>query len=86
MNYWPVNDLASWPAQEKAFKASLELDHFHARIGMDEMTSHRYLQDGLVEQTEFSSGVSVIANFADEPRTIDGQTIPARGHLVLDPG
>ncbi|NOU36162.1 MAG: hypothetical protein HOO88_05290 [Kiritimatiellaceae bacterium] len=83
MNYWPAHDLASWPAKEKAFKASLALDDFHARIGMDEMTNHRYLQDGLVEQTEFSSGVSVIANFSNETRTVDGKEIPARGHLVL---
>jgi hypothetical protein len=84
MAYWPANDLASWPGQEEAFKASLALDDFHARIGMDEMVNHRYLQDGLVEETEFSSGVRVIANFADEPRTVDGAEIPARGHLVLD--
>ncbi len=83
MNYWPANSLESWPEQEQAFKASLELDDFHARIGMDEMTDHRYLQDGLMEQTEFSSGVRVIANFANEPREVEGQTIPARGHLVL---
>ena len=82
MNYWPVNDLVSWPEQEDAFKASLDLDDFHARIGMDEMMTHRYLQDGLVEQTEFSSGVRVTANFSDEMRVVDGHEIQAKGHLV----
>ncbi len=84
MCYWPANNLASWPTQEKAFKESLALDQLHARIGIDEMTDHKYLDDGLVEQTEFSSGVSVIANFAEEPRTIDGKTIGPKGYTILD--
>jgi hypothetical protein len=84
MCYWPANDRASWPAQEEAFRASLPLDSLHSRIGTDRMVSHRFLDDGLVEQTEFSSGVSVIANFADETRTVEGIDIPAGEHAVIE--
>jgi hypothetical protein len=49
------------------------------------MVNHRYLsEDELIEQTEFSSGVSVIANFAHEDRTIDGRTIRAQDFVVRD--
>jgi len=83
--YWPVNSLADFKTHEQAFRESLALDEFHARVGLDEMTSHRYLcEDQMVEQTEFESGVSVIANFADEPRTVEGKTIAAKGHVVLE--
>ncbi len=84
MCYWPANNLASWPAQEQAFKASLDLDAFHARVGLDEMLTHRYLDDGLVEQTEFASGLSVLANFAGEPRTIQGRTIAPESCVVVE--
>ncbi len=84
MPYWPAESLATWPEQEKAFKASLIADKVHARVGMDEMTNHQYHGDGMVEQTEFSSGVSIVANFADDPRDFDGKTIEKGGHLILD--
>ena len=84
MKYWPVNSLAEWKTDEASFKSSLFEDEWHARIGLDEMTDHRYLtEDGMVEQTAFSSGVSAIVNFADEPRQVDGKTIPPQGHLIV---
>ena len=63
---------------------SLALDEFHAGIGLDELTTHRYVGgDPHLEQTEFSSGVSVIANFANETREVEGRLIPAQGHIVM---
>lgn len=39
----------TWPNVREAFKASLFLDDWHARVGTDEMVSHRFLrEDGLV--------------------------------------
>ncbi|MFW5844816.1 MAG: hypothetical protein ACOCXJ_01165 [Planctomycetota bacterium] len=84
MSYWPINNLEDWRGREASFKDSLPLDALHERIGCDEMVDHRYLDDGMVEQTEFSSGVSVLANFADEERVIDGLRIAAGDKLVLD--
>ncbi|MBD3238941.1 MAG: hypothetical protein GF331_00040 [Chitinivibrionales bacterium] len=85
MCYFPANSLENWRACEDEFKRTLAVDEWHRRVGMDEMTTHRYVtEDGLVEQTEFSSGVSVIANFADEPRTVEGKTVAGRSHVVLE--
>jgi len=82
--YYPANSLADWRTQEQRFKETLALDRFHARVGADRMVDHRFLTDDrLVERTEFSSGVAVTANFADEPRTVDGKTVAAGGYLVL---
>jgi hypothetical protein len=84
MAYYPVNNLADWRGKEQLFRSSLDLDALHARIGMDEMTDHRFLgDDKLVEKTEFSSGVAVYANFSGETRQIDGQTIPAQDKLIV---
>lgn len=85
MSYWPVNAVSEWRTWKREFQESLEVDRLHRRIGSDRMTNHRVLTaDGLVEQTEFSSGVSVVANFGSEPVTVEGRTIQAQGHLVLD--
>ena len=59
-----------------AFKASLVVDDWHRQIGFAEMTSHRYLsQDEELEETQWSTGQSLIANFSNEARE-------AYGHVV----
>ncbi|NLF41027.1 hypothetical protein GX586_16410 [bacterium] len=74
----------TWPRVKDVFASTLHLDDWFGTIGTDEMTSHRYHgDDGQVEQTEFSSGRSIIANFADEPREAAGRTIPPGGHVLL---
>ena len=82
--FWPVNNLADWRRKKQAFIDSLYVDEWHEKVGMDEMTNHKYLtEDGNAEQTEFSSGHAIIANFADEDRIIEGKTIKAQGYLIL---
>ena len=82
---WPAGDLASWRARKDAFKASLHVDEWHARVGLDDMVNHRYLdEDGTVEQTEFSSGVSVIGNFGSEPFSSGKTTVQPGGYAILD--
>jgi hypothetical protein len=84
MKYWPVNSLAEWKTQREAFRTTLPEDDWHRKVGMADMTDHRYLtEDGLVEQTEFSTGHSAIVNFAGESRTVEGRTVPAEGFLLL---
>jgi len=81
--YWPINNLADWRTREKAFRDSLPLDAFHARVATSEMIDHRYFgEDRLVERTEFACGVAVYANFANEPRTVENVTVPAQGKMV----
>jgi hypothetical protein len=49
---------------------------------LDEL-NHRFLsEDFAVEETQFSNGSAIIANFAPEPRTVEGITIAARGFHI----
>ncbi len=80
--YWPVNSVAEWKQQQQAFSDLSAVDQWHERVGLDEMLSHQYLsEDGQVEQTEFSSGNSVIVNFSEEERRCNGIIIPAQGYV-----
>lgn len=81
---WGINDLAQWRAEQPAFAASLPVDRWIARIGSDDLSDHRYLSDdGLVEQTTFTSA-AIMVNFAAEPRSVDGLTIPAHGWIIRE--
>lgn len=84
MAYWPANNLADWRTRQAAFQSSMALDKFHARVGCDELISHQYLEDGLVEKTIFSSGLAVIANFAKEKRTVEGRELVPDGWAVIE--
>jgi hypothetical protein len=68
---------------KQGFAESLFVEEWHARIGLADMTNHRFLsEDFAVEETQFSSGESIIANFAPEARTVEGITIDAGGYHV----
>ncbi len=72
-----------WQNQREQFLNTRHVDEWNARIGMAEMVNHRYrTEDLLVEQTEFSSGDAIVANFAPEPRQVDGVTIPPGGYII----
>jgi len=82
---WPAGNLENWRKNIDGFKKSFCVDEFHSRVGLDEMVNHKYLNsEGTIEQTEFSSGLSVIANFTDESVTFDGKTIGAQDYVILD--
>jgi len=58
----------------------------HAKYGFHAMTNFRYLTaDLLVQQTEFGSDCVIMANFADEARTIEGKAIPAKSIVIRAP-
>jgi len=81
---WPAGTLENWRSRLGAFKSSMQVDQWHGKIGLDEMTNHRYLDpDFLVEQTEFSSGASIIANFSHEAFEYQGATIPPGSSLQV---
>ncbi len=73
----------NWQRRREFFLNTRHVDEWNARIGTAEMTAHRYLtEDRLVEQTEFSTGESIIANFAPEARQVDSVTIPPGGYVI----
>lgn len=83
--YWACNTLEDWRSREQAFKASLSYDELHARLATSEMLNHRYLgEDRLVEQTEFSCGISVLANFSGENRRVDSTEVPAQSYRIVE--
>jgi hypothetical protein len=81
---WWVTAGADW---SEGFRESMFVDAFHARVAGDVMTSHRFLSEDLaLEQTEFSSGESVISNFGSEDLEWEGRNIPAlSARLVSEP-
>ncbi len=55
-------------------------------VGYDEMTGHRFLNaDRSLQETAFSSGCKVVANFADHAQAADGREIPAGGFVLVTP-
>jgi len=75
---------ATWPSMRQAFAESLYADEWHQRIGTDEMLNHRFLTDDrLVEQTVYASGASIIVNFSDEERRVEGVTVAPQAHVIL---
>jgi hypothetical protein len=64
---WGYNLLVGHRDQAGALLRDLHVDDWHARIGLEEMRSHRYLDAaGLVERTEFESA-AITVNFGPEP-------------------
>ncbi|GCE13644.1 DUF5696 domain-containing protein [Tengunoibacter tsumagoiensis] len=59
------------------------VDQWLERIGTQEMLSHRYVSaDGEVEETTFASGDSIIVNFSDYDREIEGEYLPAHSYRL----
>lgn len=56
---------------------------WHARVGLDEMKSHAFVQnDPDVERTEFEHGALVV-NFASEPRRVDGRELAPMSSIKI---
>jgi len=66
------------------FSDTFHVDRWHAAIGLAEMVDHRFrADDWSVEETRFGNGRGIVCNFSPEPRTVDGDTVPARGYRLL---
>jgi len=71
------------PAWKEEFARTFFMEEWHARVGLADLVNHRFLTDDFqVEQTQFSNGLVFTANFAGEPRTVEGKTIPAGDYLI----
>jgi hypothetical protein len=47
------------------------------------MLSHRFLtEDCKVEETVFEPGITIICNFSNEDRIVEGKKIKAYGYLI----
>ncbi len=62
-------------------KSAIAVTQWHEKIGMDELVDHRALtKDRKVQESRFSSGWAVVANFQDREYKLDsGERIPPMG-------
>ncbi len=75
---------AKWN-QEQLFQSMDQVDQWNARIGMAEMTAHRFLtKDYTVEQATYSTGDSIICNFGDKPYDYKGKSVKPKSYLILN--
>ena len=82
--YLPHFSIQPGWSQEELFRSIAHVDEWHTRVGLDEMTAHRFLDaDFQVEQTEFSGGASVICNFGDTPAEVPGGLLAPGGYRIL---
>lgn len=80
-------DRALWEKHRDRFVASYRaLAPVLRVVGYDEMTDHRFLNaDRTLQESTFSSGRSVVANFASKAQTAGGREIPAGGFVLVAP-
>jgi hypothetical protein len=70
--------------QEELFKSLDQVDNWHERIGMAEMTNHTFLsEDNTVEQTEFSTGDAIVCNFSQKQFAVGGKTINPGSYQII---
>jgi hypothetical protein len=86
--YAALTNVRSFEQRGEAYermRATRAVDAWFAGISTDSMDDHTFLaSDETLERTQFSSGRSIIVNFAPEPQTHDGRTVPAHGYAAYD--
>jgi hypothetical protein len=72
------------PETQAALPTALRACRLHARHGVSPLRAHRFLDDrGLVQESEFASGLHVVVNFGEEAFPLpEGGAVPARGSVV----
>jgi hypothetical protein len=86
--YAALSGLRSFEERDNAYKgmrATRQVDAWFALIATDSMDDHAFLSsDETLERTQFSSGRSIVVNFAPEPQTYAGRTVPPGGFTAYD--
>ncbi|MED7789629.1 glycoside hydrolase [Francisella sp. 19X1-34] len=86
-NYPPLLhlDRKAWAQQKKLLSKYLPVwSKWHKILVQQRMTNFSYLsKDKLLQSTQFSNGVTVIANFADSTKDYNKISIPAKSVVIL---
>jgi len=72
---------------QAALPKALRVCRINERHGTARMIAHRFVDpsSAMVQESEFASGLRVVANFSDEPFTLaGGQTVPARSAMTQE--
>ncbi len=65
------------------FSGSFYVDQWHREIGTSEMLHHEYPgEDYRVERTVFAPGRSIVCNFSDRDRLIEGKMVRSGDYLI----
>ena len=86
--YAALSELGPFEQRSAAYermRATQHMDAWFASISTDAMDEHTFLSsDATLERTQFSSGRSIIVNFAAESQKHNGATIPGHGYAAFD--
>jgi len=82
----PFEQSLDLPRCIEAARRAVDVAKHFGRVATEDLTDFTWLtDDGAVQQTQFGNGISVIANFGDEPfRTTDGRVVPPLDTVTLD--
>jgi hypothetical protein len=86
--YAALSRVRSFEERAQAYdrmRATRHVDAWFALIATDSMDDHAFLSsDETLERTQFSSGRSIVVNFAPEPQAHNGRSVPAHSYAVYD--
>jgi hypothetical protein len=72
------------PALKERVGSTPHVDEWFARVATAALVEHRLLKpDETMEMSVFSNGEAIVVNFAPEPQTHDGITVPGHGYRML---
>ena len=80
---WEPHQDLFWANTDRFMECYRNLCGWRRAVGYSEMTNHeRLTDDAKVQRSTFANGAAVTVNFAHEPRTVDGVTLPPRSYLL----
>ncbi len=72
-----------WHFTDEEFKNSYHVDEWHAKIALEEMTSHKFLTDDFkVEEVVYGDKYKMTVNFDSKERVVNGKKIKAYGYVL----
>jgi hypothetical protein len=73
----------NWHYTDREFKNTFHVDEWHGKIGMEEMTSHKFLsEDWKVEEVIYGDKYKMIVNFDDKERMVYGKKMKGYGYFI----
>lgn len=71
------------PATQQVLRDALPIAQLHGRTAHQEMIDHAFLdEDHSIARTSYQGGLTVLVNFGDERREIEGVTLEPRGYRI----
>jgi len=78
-------DMDYWNKNKKRYLRSIKMTtQVFEAVGYSEMVGHRFISsDRMVQETQFSNGITIVANFKGSNFKYNGSIIPAKGFGVF---